>query len=116
MGGMIEAETAASLREVLALAKRGWPVFPCSPNDKRPFTENGFQDASTDPKRIEAWSRKWPNAMWAVPTGMPIGAFVVDLDPKHGATAEQLIETLRIKCGGRLPPCPMVRTPRGGLH
>ena len=108
----------------LDLASRGFAVFPCSPDNKRPLVgesergkgDAGLYRATRDAEQIRAWWREWPWAMIGVPTGAAIGAFVVDLDPKHGVTAEELLEVLRLKCGGRLPPCPMVHTPRGGLH
>lgn len=109
-------EPLRPLYQALAVAARGWPVFPCSPNDKRPFTEHGFEDASTDPDQIRRWWTKWPKAMVAVPTGTPIGAFVVDLDPKGEATAEGLLGVIESTIGEILPPGPRVRTPRGGLH
>ncbi|SEQ33623.1 putative DNA primase/helicase [Faunimonas pinastri] len=130
------------IAHALGYGLRGWPVFPCHPNTKQPLTEHGLKNASADPERIRAWWKKHPNAMIGVPTGAPIGAFVVDLDPKDGATAEGLlglvIERLaELRAEGEgvddaagfaaaleqelsapfaLPPCPMVRTPRGGLH
>lgn len=96
--------------------KRGWPVFPCSPDTKQPLTKSGFRDASDRLYLIENWTGRWPDAMIGLPTGAPIGAFVVDLDPKGDVTADRLLEDLRKACGGSLPPCPMVRTPRGGYH
>ena len=40
--------TAAALRQALAYARRGWPVFPCLPGQKIPATKHGYQDATTD--------------------------------------------------------------------
>src|SRR6185312_6959012 len=37
------------LLAALDLAARGIPVSPCYAANKRPITENGFKDASTDP-------------------------------------------------------------------
>jgi hypothetical protein len=112
---MIQDLTRAG-EAALGYARRGWPVFFCSSNDKRPLTPNGFKDATCDEARIRAAAERFPEAMIAVATGAPIGAFVVDLDPKDGVSADDLLEELRLRCGGKLPPCPMVRTPRGGLH
>ncbi len=61
-------------------AARGWPVFPCNPETKSPLTSHGFKDASTDPKVINAWWARWPEAMIGVPTGEAIGAWVLDVD------------------------------------
>jgi hypothetical protein len=35
----------------LEYARRDWPVFPCR-RDKRPYTDNGFKDATTDETEI----------------------------------------------------------------
>jgi len=60
-----------------------WPIFPCNPLDKRPLVENGFKAATTDPKQIAKWWRRWPNAMIGVPTGEVSGFFCVDQDRKE---------------------------------
>jgi len=60
-------------------SKWGWPVFPCDEH-KSPLTPHGFKDATTDPRQIAAWWRRWPNAMVAAPTGSKIGAWALDGD------------------------------------
>jgi hypothetical protein len=39
--------TDAILRQALAYARRGWPVFPCQPGQKVPATRHGYKDATT---------------------------------------------------------------------
>ena len=63
-------------------AAQGWPVFPCKPMNKAPWTPHGHLDATTDPAQITAWWRKSPNAMIGGATGHV--ADVVDLDRKPG--------------------------------
>jgi hypothetical protein len=69
------------LAKALALARQGLPVFPCRCVNKRPLTENGFKDASTDPELIRNWWAIWPRAYIGVPTGNKF--IVVDLDLQH---------------------------------
>jgi hypothetical protein len=57
------------LKAALAYARRGVPVFPCEPGAKRPLTRNGHWDATTDPRVIERWWKRWPSANVGVPTG-----------------------------------------------
>ncbi|WP_439365286.1 phage/plasmid primase, P4 family [Bradyrhizobium sp. DASA03005] len=120
----------------LANAAKGWPVFPCHPETKQPLVKadadpvtgkaipasGGLKKATTDKAQIEAWWRKYPNAMIGVPTGTPIGAFVVDIDAgtdsKTGEVydAVEILGRLEATLGCPLPPTRVCRTPRGGLH
>ena len=47
--------TDATLRQALAYARHGWPVFPCLPGQKIPATRHGYRDATTDPQQITDW-------------------------------------------------------------
>jgi hypothetical protein len=49
------------------------PVFPCNPDDKRPFTLHGFKDASREEEQIRAWWARFPEAMIGIPTGETSG-------------------------------------------
>jgi Bifunctional DNA primase/polymerase, N-terminal/AAA domain/Primase C terminal 1 (PriCT-1) len=97
------------LREAaLRYAQAGFRVFPVKPRDKRPLTEHGCLDATTDPERIEAWWARWPEANVGIATGkQPDGSCltVIDLDPAkmNGSSPE-------------LPPTATVRTGGGGKH
>ena len=54
------AMTGATLRQALAYAARGWPVFPCHAGQKIPATRHGYLDATTDPAQITAWFARHP--------------------------------------------------------
>gem|GEM_PF-2944623 len=95
------------LRQQLGYAHRRKPTFPCE--GKRPLTQHGFKDASTDPRRITAWRHRWPNANIGMPTGEASGVFALDVD-----RLEALEELEREH--GKLPDTLTVRTPSGGLH
>ena len=45
-----------ALRQALAYARRGWPVFPCQPGQKIPATRHGYKDATTDPEQITGYA------------------------------------------------------------
>jgi hypothetical protein len=98
----------------LQYADRGWPVFPCSPANKRPLVDHGFKDATTDGARVRAWWTQHPDAMIGVPTGAAAGVWVLDVDVKkgdgHGELAALEAEH------GPLPATITVRTPSGGKH
>jgi len=71
----------SKLETALKLAEVGNPVFfPCKP-DKRPYTANGFKNASTLPDVITNWWQTWPDALIGVPTGEKF--IVVDCDLQH---------------------------------
>jgi putative DNA primase/helicase len=78
----MKAHVSKTLDAALAYAARGWPVFPCRPKNKRPWTKNGFKDATTDTDQIRRWWEQWPDAMIGMPTGEISGVDVVDLDRK----------------------------------
>jgi hypothetical protein len=69
----------SSFKIALAYASAGHPVFPCKP-DKRPFTKNGFKDATTDPQKVAEYWAQHPSALIGMPTGAASGLFVLDLD------------------------------------
>jgi bifunctional DNA primase/polymerase-like protein len=67
--------------KALALARQGLPVFPCRCVDKRPLTQNGFKDASSDLELVHRWWALWPRAYVGAPTGDKF--VVIDLDLQH---------------------------------
>ena len=103
---------SAAARE---LAVAGMPVFPCTPWGKRPATEHGFHDATTDLEQVEVWWRQSPGANIGVPTGAASGAVVVDVDvhgPVDGRTGFDRATRAGLVDGWELLVC----TPTGGLH
>jgi hypothetical protein len=110
--GAAEAATPTRsdlLRAALEYAARGWPVFPCKPGGKRPLTERGHLDATTDPSKITAWWNRWPNANIGIPTGERTGLLVLDVDHPAGLDA---LEAER----GALPSTRTHSTGSGGMH
>ena len=89
---------------------QGYKILPCRLNleqwtDKKtgklivrkaksPYTSRGLYDASSDPKQIKAWLKKWPDCLWGVPCGPENNLFCVDLDPPFnmGPIDESLFE------------------------
>jgi hypothetical protein len=70
----------AMLKAALDYARRGWPVFPCSPATKQPLTPNGYKDATTDEAVIRRLWRRHPTAMIGVAMGKVSGVWCLDLD------------------------------------
>lgn len=94
-------------------AAAGVPVFPCVPGGKRPLTEHGFHDATTDPGQITAWWSRYPAANIGIPTGHVVD--VLDVDVHATGTGYPTLRTLHqeglIAGWGQA-----VRSPSGGLH
>ena len=63
--------TDATLRQALAYARRGWPVFPCLPGQKIPATTHGYKDATTDEQQITEWFGHGQRWNLAIATGAP---------------------------------------------
>ncbi|MEV5952079.1 bifunctional DNA primase/polymerase [Streptomyces sp. NPDC051993] len=126
----------ALLAWALEPARRGWPVFPLRPGDKRPAGHaeqlcpgtgrcvDGHrkpeQRATTDPDLIAAaWSQQPYNI--GIATG-PAGLLVVDLDmpkseePEGAPSGAESLLALCERAGQTLPATYQVRTPSGGHH
>lgn len=99
----------------LALAAKGYAVFPCEPNGKRPITPNGFKAATRDPDQITKWWNDEPNANPAIyPDACEPRLLVVDIDTKGGARGYETLAELRSL--HLCPPTLAVETPSGGRH
>lgn len=88
------------------------PVFPCQAGRKKPATERGFHDASLDPALVARWFADGSKYNVAIPTGAVSGGWVLDIDPGKGGN-ESLAKLIE---GIAMPPTPIARTGRGGLH
>lgn len=93
-------------------------MFPCKPSpDKSPLTEHGFKDASTDPRRINAYWNANPGASIGIPTGERSGLLVLDVDHEPGRGLYGFADLERLEREhGKLPRTLTARTPRGGEH
>jgi hypothetical protein len=113
------------LTAALAYARHGIPVLPvhtpdlrgvcscdrgarCERSGKHPRLRHGLTEASTDPRVIEMWWGRWPDANVGLRTGITMDA--ADIDSPEGWHG------LRHLLGGELPPGPRVRTGSGGWH
>ena len=104
-----------TLAEALALAGRGWPVFPCLPGRKVPATVHGYLDATTDERQVTSWFTRHPGWNLAVATGAP-GPDVLDVD-QHGPAGNGYPALARLRNAGLLDGATAyVATPSGGLH
>ena len=107
--------TDATLRQALAYAARGWPVFPCLPGQKVPATTHGYRDASIDEQQITAWFGRGQRRNLAIATGAP-GPDVLDVD-QHGPAGSGFPAFARLRPAGLLTgAAAYVRTPSGGMH
>ncbi|HOX06413.1 MAG TPA: bifunctional DNA primase/polymerase, partial [Planctomycetota bacterium] len=96
------------LSAAIHYAELGYPVFPCVPGTKRPLTEHGFKDATTDPAQIDAWWTEHPDANVGIATA---GLAVIDIDGAENTwLAGDHERSESLACG------PMSLTPRGGRH
>jgi hypothetical protein len=107
--------TDATLRQALAYARHGWPVFPCLPGQKIPATQHGYQDATTGEQQITEWFGRGFSWNLAIATGAP-GPDVLDVD-QHGPAGNGYPAFTRLQragLAGGASAC--VRTPAGGMH
>ena len=103
---------AANLVAALEYAAAGMAVFPVSAA-KKPLTEQGYLDASTNPKVIEAWHKQWAYCEWA--WSVPDDVLVADVDRKHGRDGYADFQRL-FGLHPRDVETPMATSPSGGMH
>jgi hypothetical protein len=117
MSPQAQPNPPTELAAALEYARKGLPVFPCNPLDKKPLTPHGFKDATTDETQIRAWWGRWPNAMIGAPTGPASGAWVIDpdVDPVKQLDGIAALAQLTARHGA-LPQTLTSITPRGGRH
>jgi hypothetical protein len=113
------------LTAALAYARHGIPVLPlhtpgpgggcscsrgpaCERPGKHPRLRHGLTEASVDPRRMEMWWDRWPEANVGLRTGIVMD--VADIDSAEGWHG------LRHLLGGAMPAGPEVRTGGDGWH
>lgn len=94
----------------LTYAAMGWRVFPVVPGGKRPIYTGWQRDATTNPELIVRYWRTEPGPNIGIVTGEAFVAF--DVEAAHLPRLRTWIEAQ----GHRLPPTPIARTGRGGIH
>lgn len=95
----------------------GWAVFPVSPENKRPLTPHGRDDAKKDVGAIEHWWDIWPDASIGVATGQESELLVIDEDVDEDKGLDGYHEMLLWEReNGALPSSVRSITGRGGAH
>ncbi|MER7003553.1 bifunctional DNA primase/polymerase [Dactylosporangium sp. NPDC000555] len=110
----LRAHFPALLRNALATAEQGWPVFllgrtkrpiancpDCQPpKSGRPahdpqacphLTCHGFYAATLDPDRIQAMCTLHPGGLLAIRTGVVSALAVLDIDPRNGGALDPVL-------------------------
>jgi len=103
------------LDKALEMASQGHPVFPCEwrgENAKKPLTDHGFQDASTDENTINMWWSENPEAAIGYPTGIKYDVLDIDLKETNGVAALNLLKGFGLLEGYEKS----VKTPSKGIH
>ncbi len=116
LGEVIEFPTNRGV--ALDLAERGLAVFPIrdwgDSEGWKPIAAFPSK-ASADPRQIERWWNKWPEARVGLVTGARNGLMVLDIDEKNGKSGSASLAALGFDDLEALSPC-RVRTPSGGWH
>ncbi len=115
------------LEAALALAARGFKVFPVPLNSKKSFVRKSDRWASgenwgqtSDPALIRKYWEKWPQANIGLPTGATNGIVVIDTDTREGhpnleVDGETSLQGVEVRLGP-LPATWMSLSPTGSKH
>lgn len=108
-----------TIQSALALAARGWHVFPCAVGGKQPALRGNWQHhATTDPAQIRRW---WTTRPYNIGLACgPSSLVVIDLDvPREPGRASGAVALAGL-CARAGQPYPgatfTVSTPSGGRH
>jgi hypothetical protein len=97
-------------KAALAYCRKGLPVIPLQPRDKRPLIEWAeYQTATATESEVSDWWKKWPDANIGIVTGKISDIIVLDVDGEPG------IKTLKQE-RLQIPPTLTARTGGGGFH
>lgn len=102
------------LDAALQYAALGLPVLPIRPFKKAPLIEGGAHVATTDPRVISEWWRRWPMARVALSCGERAGFDALDIDKQHGGI--EVLGRLLSRHKLKLPKTSLQSTPSGGFH
>lgn len=105
-----ETPSTGILRHAVALAARGWAVFPAGPKKTPLRGSRGVRDATRDPEALQRLFAQPGAALVAIATGTPSGISALDIDRQHGG-ANWWRENRE-----RLPSTLAWRTRSGGIH
>lgn len=113
----MSSQIGSILDEALALAARGWRIFPLKPKSKTPQINEWQKLGTTNPAQIQAWWNQWPEANVAIATGKDSNLLVldVDIDEEKGTDGPATLANLEQQYG-HCPHTIEVFTGRGGRH
>ena len=107
----------SKLETALALAERGFHIFPCEPNGKLPVIKDYPNRATRDEETIRRWFAGTDRNIGISTTkfGDNQALVVVDVDNKGGKNGDEKIFELELQ-GYELPASLEQSTPSGGRH
>jgi hypothetical protein len=103
---------STGLKWALWYAEQGFPVFPCQPGGKKPLTQHGFKNATTNPEQVRQWWTDCPDANIGIATGTASGLLIIDID-KHSGGEESWTD---LRGNRTIPKTARQRTGGGGQH
>jgi hypothetical protein len=113
------SENVNRRQQALAMAARGFRVFPCVANSKKPAVNDWPKVATTNPAAIGGWFDACPDMNYGAVPGDDY--FVADLDNKAAKDGKRARDGKRdmlalIEKNGALPDTFVVQTPNNGYH